>query len=115
VSRVRVLGKTIVYENRTKSAHSGGVETKGPRERISDLSRRGVVRRFSSEAMVIGLLFGLGSQQRMLVAEGLAEGEELGSNILRFGKASNQTLSPQKLCCSSPSGEIAIYDRVAYG
>jgi hypothetical protein len=50
VSRIRVRGKTIVYENRTKSAQSGGLETNGPSERISDLSRRGVVRRFSGEA-----------------------------------------------------------------
>jgi hypothetical protein len=50
VSRVRVRGKTIVYENRTKSAQSGGLETNWPRERISDLSRRGIVRRSSGEA-----------------------------------------------------------------
>ena len=75
VSRVRVRGKTIVYENRTKSAQSGGLETNGPRERISDLSRRVAVRRFSREARGYwASIRALGSQQRMLVAEGLAEG-----------------------------------------
>ena len=35
VSRIRTRGKTIAYENRTKSAQSGGLETNGRGERIS--------------------------------------------------------------------------------
>ena len=42
--------KSVAYEFRTKSAQSGGLETNGRRERISGLSRRGAVRRFSREA-----------------------------------------------------------------
>jgi hypothetical protein len=38
------------YENRTKLPKSAGLETKGPRERISGFSQRGIVRRFSREA-----------------------------------------------------------------
>ena len=38
---------------------------------------------FRAEPVVIGLLCALNSPQRMLVAEGLAEGEQLYSNILR--------------------------------
>jgi hypothetical protein len=42
--------KSGAYEFRTKSAQSGGLETNGGRERISDLSRHAAVRRFSREA-----------------------------------------------------------------
>ena len=42
--------KSVAYEFRTKSAQSGGLETNGPRERISGLGRRFAVWRFTREA-----------------------------------------------------------------
>ncbi|OPH83873.1 hypothetical protein B2M20_04685 [Nitrobacter vulgaris] len=44
-----IASKSTAYEIRTKSPQSGGLETNGPGERISALSRRPVVRRFLSE------------------------------------------------------------------
>ncbi len=42
--------KSVAYENRTKSAKCGGLETNGPRERISGPDRGAAVRRFLREA-----------------------------------------------------------------
>ena len=70
------------YENRTESAQSGGLETDGPRERISSPGRWSQCGGFHAKPVVIGLLCALNTPQRMLVAGGLAEGEELGSNVL---------------------------------
>ena len=50
VSRIVIRSKTIAYENRTKSAQSGGLETNGRRERILGLSQRPAVQRFVREA-----------------------------------------------------------------
>ncbi len=74
--------KSVAYENRTKSAKCGGLETNGPRERISGLGGGVVVRRFPREARSYWRFQRGKSQRRKLVTEGLAEGEELGSNGL---------------------------------
>jgi hypothetical protein len=42
--------KSVAYENCTKSAKCGGLETNGPRERISGVGRCVAVRRFVREA-----------------------------------------------------------------
>ena len=46
--------KSAAYENRTKSAQSGGLETNGPRERISGPDGLNAVRRFCAKPVVIG-------------------------------------------------------------
>jgi hypothetical protein len=75
----------MAYEFRTKSAQSGGLENNGQREGILGLSKSIAVRRFAHEAPVfVGDFCGLASQRRMLNADGLAEGEELGSNVLHL-------------------------------
>jgi hypothetical protein len=49
VVRIRIRVETVAYENRTKSAQSGGLERTGLTERISGLSRGRLVRRFVEE------------------------------------------------------------------
>jgi hypothetical protein len=68
--------KSAAYEFRTKSAQSGGLETKGRRERNSGLSRPIAVRRFVRETRGYWASCALESPQRMFSANGLAEGEE---------------------------------------
>ncbi len=68
------------YEFRTKSSQSGGLETNG---RISRLGRLVAVGRFVGEARGYGRFQRDKIQRRMLVAVGLAEGEELETNILQ--------------------------------
>jgi hypothetical protein len=74
--------KSAAYENRTKSAKCGGLETNGRRERILSLDRHVAVRRSARNARGYWASIRLKSRQRMLLAQGLAEGEELGSNVL---------------------------------
>jgi len=74
--------KSVAHENRTKSAKCGGLDTNGSRERISDLGGRVAVRRFVREARGYWRFQRAKTRQRMLVAKGLAEGEELASNGL---------------------------------
>lgn len=65
--------KSVAYENRTKSAKCGGLETNGPRERISTPDRCRAVRRFVREACGYWRFRRAKTQRRMLVAEELAE------------------------------------------
>jgi hypothetical protein len=82
--RIRIRVKTIAYENRTKSAKSGGLERNGQGERISGYDQISAVRSFCRESPpLLGLRAGSAKAQRMLVATALAEGEEPGSNPLR--------------------------------
>ena len=74
--------KSVAYEFRTKSAQSGGLETNGPRERISGFGGCLTVRRSLGKARGYWTSLRARKSQRMLDAEGLAEGEELGSNGL---------------------------------
>ena len=67
---------------RRESAQSRGSETNGRRERISGLGLLGAVRGFSREARGYWASLRARKPQRKLVAEALAEGEELGSNGL---------------------------------
>ena len=76
--------KSVAYEIRTKSAKCGGLETNGPRERISGPSRCGAVRRFSREARGYWRFQHAKIWRRMLVADGSAEGEVLPANPLQF-------------------------------
>ena len=55
--------KSVAYEFRTKSAQSGGLETNGPRERISGFGGCLAVRRFDAKPVVIGLLCALASRR----------------------------------------------------
>ena len=74
--------KSVAYENRTKSTKCGGLETNAPGERFSGLDRPRVVRRSVREARIYWWFQRGKIQRRTLVAVGLAEGEELGSNGL---------------------------------
>ena len=74
--------KSSAYEFRTKSAQSGGLETNGPRERISGLRRQIAVRRFAREALGYWRFQRGKIQRRTLAAQGLAEGERLETNHL---------------------------------
>lgn len=74
--------KSVAYEIRTKSAESGGSETNGRRERISGLSQHVAVGRFVREARGYWASCAPESPQRVLVAEELAEGEDLPTNSL---------------------------------
>ena len=74
--------KSVAYENRTKSLRCGGLETNGLRERISPFNTLSAVRRFSREARGYWQFQRTKTRRRMLVAEGLAEGEVLSSNGL---------------------------------
>lgn len=58
---------SIAYEFRTKSAQSGGLETNGPRERISGLDGPVAVRRFAREARGYWASLRARRWQRMLV------------------------------------------------
>jgi hypothetical protein len=49
---------------------------------FSDLNRRITVRRFAREACNYWASMQFARPRRMFLADGLAEGEELGSNIL---------------------------------
>ena len=80
--------KTRTYANRTKFEKCGGSETVGPKESVSDLSRRGIVRRVVREARGYWRIPRARTRRRMFVVEGMAEGEELGSNILRVEQRS---------------------------
>ncbi len=75
--------KSAVYENRTKSVESEGLERNGPRERISASERVIAVRRFVREARGYWRVHRAKSRQRKLFAEGLAVGGELTPNLLR--------------------------------
>jgi len=75
--------KSIAYENRTKSAESGGLERNGPRERKSGLTPHVAVRRFVPEVPRYWASSHTRTSQRILIAEGLAERKELKSNPLR--------------------------------
>ena len=74
--------KSVAYENRTKNAKCGGLETNRPRERISSLGGCVAVRRFVREARGYWRFQSAKTPRRMLVAAGRAEGEELYSNGL---------------------------------
>ena len=74
--------KSAAYENRTKFPQSGGLETNGPRERISGSDGVNAVRRFSREARGYWRFQRRKIQRRILVTEGLAERQELGTNPL---------------------------------
>jgi hypothetical protein len=77
---------SITYEFRTKCAQSGALENNGQREGflgLSSLSQCGGLR---AEARIYWGFLPLASQRRMLNAGGLAEGEELGSNILQVAR-----------------------------
>ena len=74
---------SIAYEFRTKSAQSGGLEKNGWRDGIlvsADALQSGG---FRAKPVVIGLC-ALASPRRMLDADRLAEGEELGFNVLQL-------------------------------
>ena len=75
--------KSTAYENRTKSAKCGGLETNGPRERIPASDRVSAVRRFSRKAHGYWASVHAHKAAENVVAEGLAEGEELPANPLR--------------------------------
>jgi hypothetical protein len=64
---------SITYENRTKSAKCGGLETNGARERISGPDGLNAVRRFPREARGYWRFQRDKSLRRKLVAKGLAE------------------------------------------
>jgi hypothetical protein len=64
--------KSAAYENRTKSAKCGGLETNGLRERIRRLGQHLAVRRFVREARGYWRFQRGKIQRRMLVAKGLA-------------------------------------------
>ena len=67
--------KSVAYENRTKSAKCGGLETNGPRERISGPDRAQRSAEVSREARRYWRFQCAENRRRMFVAEGLAEGE----------------------------------------
>ena len=67
--------KSGAYENRTKYPQSGGLETNGPRERISALSRRAAVRRFMRDALGYWGIQRAKTRQRKFVEKELAERE----------------------------------------
>lgn len=71
------------YENRTKSAKSGGLETNGPRERIpaADGGQRGA-EVWARIPAVIADFSALKTGRRKLAPDGLAEGEILCANSL---------------------------------
>lgn len=73
VSSVRMSGKTVAYENRTKSAQSGGLEKNGRGETNSGLGDRVAVRRFGREARGYRRFQRGKIQRRTLVSAGLAE------------------------------------------
>jgi hypothetical protein len=74
--------RSVAYENRTKSVKCGGLETNGQRDRISGPDALPAVRRFAGEARGYWRFQRAKTRRRMLVAEGVAEREELGSNGL---------------------------------
>src|SRR6476646_2984097 len=65
--------KSVAYENRTKSAKCGGLETNGPREKISGLGGLTAVRRFRAKARRYWRFQRGKTRRRKLVSEGLAE------------------------------------------
>jgi hypothetical protein len=67
---------------RPGSAQSGGLERTGRPETNSGPGDRVAVRRLAREALGCWASMRARKRQRMLVAAGLAEGEELGSNLL---------------------------------
>ena len=68
--------KSVAYENRTKTAKCGGLETNGPREKIRALNRlRRSAEVFARMPAVIGVRSALKAERRKLVAEVLAERE----------------------------------------
>jgi hypothetical protein len=80
--------KSVAYENRTKSAKCGGLETNGPRERISGPDGLNAVRRFSREARGYWRFQRGKSRRRKLVSEGLAEREGfevVGQRVEAYG------------------------------
>ena len=84
--------KSAAYENRTKSAQSGGLETNGPRERISGPSGHAQCGGLCAKPLLLAL-FARQNRRRMLVAEGLAEGRRLAANPLRI--CSNNLARPR--------------------
>jgi hypothetical protein len=74
--------KSVAYENRTKSAKCGGLETNGPREGNSSPDGLTAVRRFRANDRRYWRFQPGKIQRRKLLAEGLAQGEELYSNVL---------------------------------
>jgi hypothetical protein len=83
VSRLKNDSKSAAYEFRTKWAQSGGLETNRLRERISGPDGNTAVRSFVRDARSYWALLRARKPRRILVREGLAEGEELSSNGLR--------------------------------
>jgi hypothetical protein len=94
---------SAAYENRTKIEKCGGSETIGPRERIRRLNSLTAVRRFTREARGYWRFQPGISQRRKLVAVGLAEGEELYSNVL------SQICAAAFRCNSKRFSPAAIY------
>ena len=72
------------YVNRTKSAQSGGLETNGHREINLGLGVSDAVGRFVREALVYWASVPTRWPRRKFVSDALAEGEELGSNLLHI-------------------------------
>jgi hypothetical protein len=82
------VGLTKTNQNRrTEFAQSGGLEAIGRRERISGPGGSVAVQRFPREARGYWRFQRAKTPRRMLDAEGLAEGEKLGSNGLLICKA----------------------------
>ena len=75
--------------SQSKQPKSGALERTGTRERISSLSRCRAVRRFGREARGYWRFKRGKIPRRTSVAVGMAEGEELVSNILRNGYTSS--------------------------
>ena len=99
---------SVAYENRTKSEKCGGLETNGPRERISDSNGVGAVRGFAANPAVIGVLSALKSQRRMLAADGLAEGERLYSNVLSQVCAAALRCNSKRFYATPPTAPTPI-------
>jgi hypothetical protein len=111
--RCETDSKSFAYENRTKNAKCGGLETNGPRERISSPERHNAVRSFCAMARGYRLFQRGKTRRRMLASEELAEGDELGSNVLHVqhryplaGQYERPAASPGGGCWSPhpPSG-----------
>jgi hypothetical protein len=83
---------STAYEFRTKSAQSGGLEKWPERRNCGSLPVRCSVQVCARGPVFTRDCFGLASERRMLDADSLAEGEELGSNILRPEWSGNHRL-----------------------
>ena len=89
---------SITYEFRTKSAQSGALETNGPRERISVLSRRAAVQSSVRDALGYWGILRAKTRQRKFVKKELAEREgfepPVRLPVLRISSAARSTTLP---------------------